>query len=303
LAWTYQDVVLSLTCPGLSDCTLAARAPSDGAVRWKTVLPGIGRLLAGVNKPLLGSRELASSYVEALANVPVPVPRALGFPLDRRVQVIDTATGRRLREESPSETVRVVVVGGRVLVSTAVPRDGACRFTVEARDPASGRTLWHKDGYDLRTASGVGCEQRRDPGGNDGVLAATRFDNRDVFLSAVDGRELWTGAPGESILATDGRFGLIRSADRASVRAIDLARGTTLWSQDAAPKSAVALTRYAVLITDLAVGRLIALEPTSRRVLLDVHSDADVIGYGPTGLVLGRGRTIGFLPYGSAAAG
>jgi outer membrane protein assembly factor BamB len=241
--------------------------------------------------------------VDALASVPGPVPKVLGFPLDRRVQVVETATGKRLREENPSETVRVVVVGGRILVSTAIPRDGACRFTVEAKDPANGRTLWRKDGYDLRTASGVGCEQRRDPGGSDGVLAATRFDNRDVFLSVADGREVWTGAPGETILATDGRYALVRSADHKAVKAIDLARGATIWTQDAAPKSGVAVTRYAVLIVDLAVGRLVALDPASRRVLLDVHSDADVLGYGPTGLVLSRGRTIGFLPYGSAAAG
>jgi outer membrane protein assembly factor BamB len=301
--WTYQDVVLSLSCPGLSDCTLSARAPTDGTLRWKTPMPGIGRVLAGVNKPLLGTRELASSYVDALANSPGPVPRMLGFPLDRRVQVLDTATGKFLLAEGTSETVRVVVAGGRAVVSTAVPRDGTCRFTVEAREPASGRTVWRREGYDLRTASGVGCEQRRDPGGGDGVLATTRSDRREVLLSASDGRELWVGAAGEAILATDGRYGLVRSADHTSVKAVDLNRGGTLWTRQAAPKSAVAVTRYAVLIADLAVGRLVALDPTSGRVLLDVHSDADVLGYGSTGLILGRGRTIGFLPFGSPAAG
>jgi hypothetical protein len=296
-AWTYRDVILSLTCPGLSDCSLAARGPLDGATRWRTTLPGIGRVFAGVNHPLLGSRELASSYSDALASSPGRVPRLLGFPLDGRVQVVDTSTGKRLREEKPSETTRVVVVGGRIIASTAVRRDGNCRYTLEARDATSGRTLWKQEGYDVRTASGAGCEQRRDPAGSQNVLAATRGDNRDVFLSIVDGSELWVGVAGESILATDGRYGLVRTADKKAVKEVDLANGSVLWSQPAASSATVAETRYAVFITDLAVGRLLALDPSSKRVLVDVKSSATLLGYGPTGIVLRISRTIGFLPY------
>jgi outer membrane protein assembly factor BamB len=298
-AWTFRDMILALTCPGLSDCSLAGRAVTDGAIRWKTTLPGIGRVLAGVNHPLLGSRELASSYVDALASSPGKVPRLLGFPLDSRVQVLDTSSGKLLREERPTDTTRVVVVGGRVLASTAVRRDGNCRYTLEARDPASGKTVWRKDGYDVRTGSGAGCEQRRDPGGSGNVIVATRGDNRDVFLSMVDGSELWVAAPGESILATDGRYGLVRGADRTSVKEVDLATHAVLWSQPAPASSTVAVTRYAVFITDLAAGRLVALDPASRRVLIDVQSSATVLGYGPTGVMLRISRTIGFLPYGS----
>jgi len=300
-AWTYRDVILSLTCPGLSDCSLAARGPRDGAIRWKTALPGIGRALAGVNQPLLGSRELASSYVDALAGSPRPVPRLLGFPLNGRVQVVDTSTGTRLREERPSETTRIVVVGGRVVASTVVRRGGNCRYTLEAREANTGRTLWKKEGYDVHTASGAGCEQRRDPGGTENVLAATRGDNREVFLSIVDGTELWVGAPGESILATDGRYGLVRSADRTSVKEVDLRTGGPVWSRPAAANATVAITGRAVFITDVAAGRLLALEPASKRVLLDVKSSATLLGYGPTGVVLHISRTIGFLPYGAVA--
>lgn len=300
-AWTYRDALLSLTCPGVSDCTLASRAPPDGAPRWHVVLPGVGRVLAGVNTPLLGSRQLApSSYLNAIAAHPGPVPPVLGFPLDQRVQVVDTGTGRRLRQETPTETTRVVVVAGRVLMSTALRRDGSCRYTLEARDAASGGVVWRKEGYDLRTASGAGCEQRRDPSGSGGVLAATRGDNRDVLLSARDGRELWVGEQGESALATDGRYVLVRTPDHNRIKAIDLGSGAVVWARNAAARSEAALTPYAALILDRAVGRLVALEPASGRALLELSTQASILGYGSTGLVLNRGRTVGFVPFGSA---
>jgi outer membrane protein assembly factor BamB len=300
-AWTYRDALLSLTCPALSDCTLASRGLLDGAARWRVVLPGVGRVLAGLNSPLLGSRQLtSSSYVDAIAAHPAPVPPVLGFPLDQRVQVVDTASGRRLRQETPTQTTRVVVVAGRILLSTAVRRDGNCRYTLEARDAASGATVWRKEGYDLRTASGAGCEQRRDPSGSGGVLAATRGDNRDVLLSARDGRELWVGGPGESAVATDGRYLLARTAEHNRIKAVDLDSGAALWSREAGAKSEVALTPYAALVLDRAAGRLLAVEPAGGRTLLELSTQASVLGYGPTGLVLYRGRTVGFIPFGSA---
>jgi hypothetical protein len=153
----------------------------------------------------------------------------------------------------------------------------------------------------VHTTSGVGCEQRSDPGGSDSVLAATRGDNRDVFLSIVDGSELWVAAPGETILATDGRYGLVRTADRKAVKEVDLGSGRVAWTQPASGSSAVAVTKYAVFITDFAEGRLIALDPASKRILLNVKSTATLLGYGSTGVVLHISRTVGFLPYGAAA--
>jgi outer membrane protein assembly factor BamB len=301
-AWTYRDAVLSLTCPQLlTDCALTAHAPADGGVRWRSTMPGIGRVLAGVNSPLLGSRELAGAY-HSLAAVPVDLPPVLGFPVDQRVTVVDTATGRRLRQEAPSATTRVVVIGGRILTSTASPHDGNCRFSLTARDPATGRTVWHRDGYDLGTASGAGCEQRRDPGGGGGVLAATRGDNREVLLSARDGRELWVGASGDTVLATDGRYAAVRTADKRRIEAVDLASGATAWARPADPHADVAVTRDAVLVTTPATGRLDALEPGSGRPIVGVESTASVLGVGADGLVLGRGRTIGYVTFGTVGA-
>jgi hypothetical protein len=296
-AWTFRDLVLTLSCGGLSDCTLSARGPTDGAQRWKAVLPGIGRVLAGVNSELLGSRELSATYRDAVAASPGPAPSLLGFPTDERVQVVDTATGKRLREEKPSSTSRVVVVGGRVLLSTATPTDGGCRYSLEARDASTGKSAWKKDGYDLHTASGAGCEQRKDPPGSGNILAATRGDNRDVFLAARDGRELWVGGPGETAVATDGQFGVVRSADKKTIKVYDLSNGSKLWEQTASAKSDVAITRYAVLVNDSAATNLRAYSPRAGRQLLDLKTTAEVLGYGPGGLMLGRGRTIGYAPF------
>jgi outer membrane protein assembly factor BamB len=297
-AWTYRDAVLTLSCgSGVSDCTLAGHDPRSGATRWSTVLQGVGRLHAGLNRDLLGSRDLSDTFHDAIEATPEPVPSLIGIPIDNRVQVIDTATGTHLKEQKPNTTTRVVVVGGRVLASTAVPKDGSCRYTLEGRDAASGRVLWHKDGYDLRTASGAGCEQRKDPAGGAAAVVATRGDNREVFLSTRDGHELWVGAAGESIVATDGRYGVVRTADKKTLKLIDLASGHQLWTRAAAPKSSVALMRYGVLVRDLDAGTLKGYDLPRGAPIIDVKTGSDLLGFGPTGVMLGRGRTIGFLHY------
>lgn len=296
-AWTYRDTVLALSCGGLSDCSLTARAPKDGAQIWKLQLPGIGRVLAGVNSDLLGTRLLSDTFDNAVQASPGVVPAMLGFPIDQRVQVVDTIAGKRLRTEEPSTSSRIVVVGGRVLVSTASPKDGNCRYSLEARDAGTGKVVWKKDGYDLRTSSGAGCEQRRDPAGADTVIAATRGDNREVFLSPRDGRELFVGGPGDTLVAADSQYGLVRGADKKTLQVINLTTGKTAWKQEITEKADVAITRYAVLVTDPGAGTLRAYRPDNGTVRLDAKTTSDVLGVGPDGLMISRGRTLGFLPY------
>lgn len=293
--WTYRDLVLSLTCPGRVECTLAGRNPLDGQVRWRTRLPG-GRGPAGINPDLPGSRDLIASTVDALGELPAEVPSVLGLPLDGKVQVVETETGRRLREVEGNADTRVMVVGGRLLYAKAEGQQGQCRHTLEARDPATGQAVWRKEGYDLRTTSGVLCEQRRDPAGAGGTVAAIRGDNREILLSAGDGRELWVGAPGERAVATDGLVALVRAADGKSIKAIDLGGQQTLWEHRVGDDAKAGLTRYAaVIVSD---GRLRALEPGTGRLLVDARTIAAVIGLGADGVVLASGRTVGLLPFG-----
>lgn len=296
-AWTYRDVVLTLSCGGMSDCTLAARAPKDGAQIWKLTLPGIGRVHNGLNSDLLGTQPFSSTYRDAVAATPRSIPAMLGFPIDQRVQVVDTVNGKRLRQEEPGNTSRVVVAGGRVLVSTASPKDGQCRYSLEGRDATTGKVVWKKDGYNLRTASGAGCEQRKDPSGADTVVVATRGDNREVFLSPRDGHELWVGAEGDEIVAADSQYGLVRSGGGKTLFVVNLEKGGRAWQQDIPAKADVAITRYAILVRDSAGGKITAYAPDTGRALLDAKSTSDVLGVGERGLMIGRGRTIGYLPF------
>ena len=123
-----------------------------------------------------------------------------------------------------------------------------------------------------------------------------------MFLSARDGRELWTGGSGDTILATDGRYGAVRTADH-KLAVIDLGTGGTAWTAGLDPHASVAVTRNAVLVTSAAIGRLAALEPGSGRTLVNVESTATVLGVGADGLVVGRGRTIGYVTFGTVGTG
>jgi len=299
--WTYRNVVLAMTCPGLSDCTLAAHEPTRGDVRWRTPVPGVGKVLGGVNHELLGSQPLSSSNVDSRVASPIESPVMLGFPLDGKVQVMDVESGRRLREAQAGGTTRVVVVAGRVLYSTAERREGHCRYTLEARDADNGTAVWRAEGYDLGTASGAGCEQRHDPAGGGNTLAAIRGDNREVLLDAYDGRELWVGKPGEHVLATDGLIALVRSGDGKTIFAQDLAGGVDLWQREAGPEAEAMLTRFAALIVDGQSGRVVAVEPGTGRLMIDARTTSQVIGAGADGLMIAGGRTVGLLTYGSIA--
>ncbi|MET7396398.1 PQQ-binding-like beta-propeller repeat protein [Dactylosporangium sp. NPDC005572] len=296
-AWTYRNTVLTLSCGGLTDCTLMARAPKDGAQIWKVTVPGIGRTLNGANSDLLGTRLAADTYDDAVRAIPGAIPAMLGFPIEQRVQVVDASTGKRLRQEEASNTSRVVVVGGRVLISTAAPKDGSCRYTLEARDPSTGKQLWKKEGFDLHTSSGAGCEQRKDPAGADTVLIATRGDNREVFLSPQDGHEMWVGAVGDEIVAADSQYGLVKIDGGRKLLVVNLTKGGKAWEQEIPAKADVAVTRWAILVRDDAGGKVWAYTPDAGRLLLEAKTTSDILGVGKDGLMIGRGRTIGYLPF------
>lgn len=296
--WTYTDAVLTLACSGLTDCTLRDRDPGNGNTRWTMTLPGIGRVLSGANTALLHSRELSGTFASAIDAVPRPLPAMLGFPTDQRIQVVDTSDGKRLREAKATDTSRVVVLGGRVLTSTATPKDGSCRYTLEADDAASGRLVWKREGYDLHTADGAGCEQREDPPGDDTYLAATRGDNKDAFLSTHDGREVWVAPDGLTAVAAYGGYGVVRTPDKTSIHVLDLAHGGhTLWTKTVPAGAGIAVTDDAVFVNIPDSGEIIGYAPATGAKILDEKTDGQVLGFGPTGVMLGRGRLVGFVPF------
>jgi len=225
------------------------------------------------------------------------MPRYLGYLVDRKLQVLDTQAGRKVREENVPNDSRVVVAGNRtVRVAGSVISNG-CRIVVSGREAGSGQQLWQKDGYDLRTTGGAGCEPRNDPPGGGTALIATRLDQRQVLLSAVDGRELAVAGPGETILGTDGEVGVVRAGDGKQIRAIRLDGGGQAWARPVQSSAKVGVTPHAVFITDAATERVVAVDSGSGQVRLDVGTGAEVIGVHPAGVVLGRGRTIGFSSF------
>lgn len=288
-AWTYADLVIGVACPQDFTCVLTARDPDTGKVRWESTLDG--RSLPGLNRPLAGVRRMGRGD-----GVPPPVPPVLGFPLDDVVQVVSTADGARLHRYRSSSGSRIAVVGDRAVLTGGTYRSDGCRLHVEGRDPATDRTVWHKDGYDLHTSTGLGCDQRTDPAGGGGLLAAVSGDGRDVLLDPGTGDEVYRAGPGESILDTDGSLALVRGADRKTVTAVSLPGGRTAWTRPFNRTTSLAFGPAVVVFADADTQQLTVVG-TGGTVLATVSTDATVLGYADDGLVLGSGRQVGLVTY------
>jgi hypothetical protein len=294
--WTFTDLVVDVACPQALLCTLTGRTPATGHVRWRTDLPGNGRTLSGANKSLSGVRQLAK-----LIAPPQPAPLLLGFPVDDAVQVVTSASGRRLHSYQATQTTWVTIAGDRVLISTALYRSGNCRFSVEARDPDGNRRTWQLSGYDLRTSSGLGCEQRDAPLGGGGLIDAIAPDNRDVLLNPSTGRVVYRAATGQTILATDGNLVMVRAPGNKSVSAISLSSGATRWQHPVAKTTQLGIGPAEVLFSDPGAEQLASVASANGQSLVTAKSGATVLGYARNGLVINVGRQVGLLTYPGAA--
>jgi hypothetical protein len=266
-----------------------------GVKRWITPLIGNGRTLAGANKALSGLRS-----PDGLLAPQRPAPPLLGFPLNDQVQVVDTATGKRLRSYQDTQTTRVVLAGDHVLVTTVLYRDSHCTYAVDGRDPANDRLDWHLDGYDLHTTDGgLGCEQRKDPQGSGPYVVALGPDNREQLLDTSSGRLAYRAADGEEFADVDDRVALVRSADGKVVKGIDLSIGSQVWSRVAGRSVKVGLGPGVAVFEDPGAGQLAALSEQSGQLLLNAKTGATVLGYSDHGLVINIGRSVGLLTYGA----
>jgi len=297
--WSYRNALLDVRCHGPKDCTLTAWEPRGAAPLWTVQIPGIGFVLFADNPDILGTVPMTTKRIDDNAGGPGLMPPMLGLPIDDRVFVVDTAAGRVVQELAPERDERVVVVGGRVLRIKAVSADGTCYFSVLASDAATGGEVWRNAGVNLRTATGGGCAQRDDPAGGRNVIVGVAADTRELVIDAYDGRLLFVGEPGERLLGVDDRYAVARTADGSAIRSVELGGGER-WRRSAAPESKVALTGPAVIVVDERPERVIALHPGTGAVLVDVRSEADVLAVGPAGVVIGKGRDIGYLRFSGA---
>lgn len=296
--WTYRDALLDARCAEATECSLTAWDPRGANPRWTTFLPGVSTGWFADNPATLGTRRLTAERVAHDAAGPEPLPSLLGFPVDGRVHVVDTATGRAMQEVQPETKDRIAVVGGRMIRIEAESRDGTCYFTVVGRDPITGQQVWRRAGVNLRTADGAGCAQRRDPQGGQNVLVGVAADGREAILDGYDGRLLWVGGDGERLVAVDDRYALVRSGDGKTLYGHELTVERPRWSRPTHPDGAATLSPYAVVVVDRKPDRIVALDPRTGAELLNLRSEAKVLAVGPAGLVIGEGRDIGYVRFG-----
>lgn len=300
--WTYRDLLLDARCVAATDCTLSAWEPRGTRPLWTAFLPGVHSGMLADNPELLGTRRLDAPRVDDGVAGPEDVPPLLGFPVDGRVHVVDTATGRVLQNVQPGREERLAVIGGRLLRINATSRDGSCYFAISAVDPATGHQVWSRTGLNLRTADYAGCVQREGPQGARNVLIGVAPDGREAVLDGYDGRLLLVGADGEKLLAVDDRYALVRSADKRTVVGRELAVDRAGWNRPAGGKSGAALTPYAALITEEKPSRLIAVTPATGRELVVLRTSANALAVGPNGMIIGEGREIGYVRWGAGGA-
>jgi hypothetical protein len=295
--WSFADALLQVECGTPKDCDLTAREPVTGDQIWRTALPGVGFVLFADNPKLAMGAALGPDGMRVRPQ-PAPMPGLLGFPIDGRIYAVDTAQGITFPAVTPGRNTSVTVLGGRLVYSVATERDGACQVVLSGRDALTGAEAWHRDGYHMRTLSGAGCEQHKEPvtGGN--AVVAVRPDGREALLDAADGREVLTCAAGEKILATDGIHAVVRSADGAMVNVFMLGKAKPLWTRKADPKATVGVTRTAVILTQHTPDRLVVLDVETGRVRNEVRSTASVVAADAKGLLLGERRELGYLPFG-----
>jgi outer membrane protein assembly factor BamB len=295
--WTYHNGLLDVSCSDAKKCALTAWDPRGTTPRWTAFLPGVQAGLFADNPDVPGTRRLTTDQVEPGAVGPERMPSLIGFPIDGQVHIVDTATGRVVREAEPEHSDRLVVVGGRMLTIKARSEDGTCYFNLTARDPVSGQQVWSRAGVNLRTADGSGCVQREDPQGAQHAVVGVSPDAQETILDTYDGRVLWTGTDGERLLAVDDRYALARSPDKATVSGYELAVRRPRWSRPMHADGGAALTRYAAVIIDREPDRIVALDPLTGRELLNLNSTAEVLAVGPAGMVIGEGRDVGYIGF------
>ncbi|WP_127498611.1 hypothetical protein [Actinoplanes solisilvae] len=296
--WTYRNALLDLHCAKGGDCQLTAWAPRGATPLWTVDTGGIGFVLNAANPELPDTRQLTGDRVDADVARPRLMPSLIGLPDDKKVRVIDTASGKVVQIAEPGLDQRVAIAGGRVLTVTGTAQDGTCYYGVVATDPPRSGVVWRREGLNLRTAdNGSNCKQEHDPAGGDDVVLGVDPTGRQELLAAHDGRVLWRGAKGETVLAVDDTSAVIRSADGRTLRGFGFSRRKVTWTRPVVASGSAALTPYAVVITSRKPDRVVAVVPGSGRVLADLRTDAEVFAVGPDGLIAVSGRDMAYLPF------
>jgi hypothetical protein len=181
---------------------------------------------------------------------------------------------------------------------TGDAQDGTCYYGVVATDPPDGGAVWQRDGLNLRTAgNGAACKQDRDPAGGDDVVLGVDPVGREQLLAAHDGRVLWHGDKDEDVMAVNDQYAVIRSADGRSFSGRSFSSDGTAWQRSVNDGASAALSPYAAIVANTSPRRIIAVSPSSGRVLVEARTEAKVFATGPGGLIAVDGRDMAYLPF------
>jgi hypothetical protein len=295
--WTYANAIVDLRCVKGGECELSAWDPRGSRPLWTVSTGGIGFVLDAANPDLPDTRPLSSPQVDDQAAARPYLPALMGLPDDGRVRIVDTARGRVVQTVSPGPDQRIAVTGGRVLTVTGKAQDGTCYYSVVATDPPGG-TVWSRDGLNLRTAdNGSACRQDRDPAGGDDIVLGVDPVGREQLLAAHDGRVLWRGDKDQDVMAVNDAYAVIRSADGGTFSGRSFNGGGTTWRRSVNEGATAALTRYAAIVANTSPRRIVAVSPSSGRVLVEARTEAKVFAAGPAGLIAVDGRDMAYLPF------
>ena len=296
--WTYENAIVDLHCAKGDNCELTAWDPRGTRPLWQLNTGGIGFVLDASNPNLPDTEPLTSPQVDDNVAGPTFMPSMIGLPVDGKISVVNTATGKLVRTVATRSDQRIAVVGGRVLTVTGTARDGTCYYGVVADDPVSGQLVWSRDGLNLRTAdNGSSCKQSRDPAGGSDVMLGVDPVGRRELIDGNDGRTLWHGARGEDVLAVDDGFAVIRSADQKTLAGRSFSGHGTVWRRSVGGGATAAVTPYAVIVAEIKPSRITALSRFGSSVLVDLRTGAKVFAVGPRGLILVSGRDMAYLPF------
>jgi outer membrane protein assembly factor BamB len=295
--WTYSDRILILHCPSGDGCTLRSIDPQSEKQDWSIPINAPGRPLTGFQPSLVAVTPVASVYAKSLAAMPVPTPALIGLRMGDQIHVIDTVHGKALHVFTPDKTQRIVVTPDIVLSDTATLRGNSCYYQESGLDPATGRQIWHENGYNLGTSSGLGCDQRHDESGGGDMILGTNTAGRDLVLDASTGHLRYTAPAGEHVVAMDATLAVLSSTDGDEIHAIDLGTGKQLWSQASHRDATVGvMPDYVVSADPTDAGKITAYGRRTGDALLTVVSGSTVLGAGPSSLIINIGRTLGPLP-------
>ncbi|HEY8473543.1 MAG TPA: hypothetical protein VIL37_13035 [Natronosporangium sp.] len=305
-AWGFSDGWLDLRCDSRRACQLRAYQPGSYLPVWSVDLPGRREGLRGGNPALAGPRVPEPNRIHPQVSGPRPLPRLIGLPVSRggddAVVVVDTSSGRVLREHLIGDDERVIVVGDRLVSSTMARHGGVCVSQVTGIDPVSGTPVWGPLPLHLWSSDGVGCEQRIPPLAGGSALTAIGTDGRPVIFDSYDGHLLWTGELDERVEDLTAERAVIRAADETTRYGVLLGgSGDRQWERLADEDAGVMIASCGVVVADRDPNRIYVWDPVTGEIRLSLSTSARVLACAPDGVLIADGRSIGFARFDGAA--